>query len=54
MAISTVIMLRRMITPISPTAKRVPESIRYASVLGMISVILSGAKDLEIRPSSAI
>src|SRR5713101_797061 len=33
-AISTVIMLRRMITPISPTANRVPESIRYASVLG--------------------
>src|SRR5947207_290626 len=33
-AISTVIMFRRMITPISPTANRVPESIRYASVLG--------------------
>src|SRR6185369_11711652 len=37
MAISTVIMFRRMTTPIRPTAKSVPESIRYASVLGAAS-----------------
>src|ERR1700694_3726923 len=37
MAISTVIMLRRMITPTSPTANNVPDSIRYASVLGIAS-----------------
>src|SRR4051794_29167935 len=39
MAISTVIMFRRMITPISPTVNSVPESIRYASVLGAASII---------------
>src|ERR1043165_1440219 len=37
MAISTVIMFRRMMTPTRPTANRVPESIRYASVLGAAS-----------------
>src|SRR6185369_10256600 len=36
-AISTVIMLRRMTTPISPTANSVPDNIRYASVLGRAS-----------------
>src|SRR5688572_5561273 len=34
MHISTVIMLRRTITPIRPTAKSVPESMRYCAVLG--------------------
>src|ERR1051325_9466116 len=34
MHISTVIMLRRMITPTRPMAKIVPESSRYASVVG--------------------
>src|SRR5258708_40021529 len=34
MLMSTVIMLRRTTTPIRPTAKSVPESIRYMLVLG--------------------
>jgi hypothetical protein len=34
MHISTVIMFRRTITPISPTAKSVPERRRYMAVLG--------------------
>src|SRR3954471_13036872 len=38
-AISTVIMLRRITTPISPTANSVPDNIRYASVLGSASGI---------------
>src|SRR4051812_32001739 len=36
-AISTVIMFRRMTTPISPIANSDPDSIRYASVLGAAS-----------------
>src|SRR5207302_2704167 len=36
-AISTVIMLRRMITPTNPMANRVPDNIRYAAVLGIAS-----------------
>src|SRR3954452_15082985 len=36
-AISTVIMLRRMITPTHPIANRVPDNIKYASVLGIAS-----------------
>src|SRR5688572_27687384 len=39
MHISTVIMLRRMITPISPTVKMVPDNIRKAAVSG-IGVLL--------------
>src|SRR3954453_5462862 len=37
MALTPVIMLRRMTTPISPIANSDPDSIRYASVLGAAS-----------------
>src|SRR5687767_10486632 len=39
MHIKTVIMLRRTITPTSPTVNMVPESIRKASVLGIARLL---------------
>src|SRR5690242_18586646 len=39
MLIRTVIMLRRTMTPIRPTANNVPESIRYISVPGMAEAL---------------